>query len=70
VEQLSKLASLRDAGTLSEEEFRAIKTRLLNGGASAPPQAPPEAPPPTYDGDEGYVLEKYPDCPPPAYMPS
>jgi hypothetical protein len=44
VDDLSRLAALRDSGTISDEEFQSMKARIIGtaGGAPAAEAAPPE----------------------------
>jgi phage shock protein C len=41
-DELDKLAALRSAGTLTEEEFRRAKERLLGSGPGAAPSPSPD----------------------------
>ncbi|MFZ2297389.1 MAG: hypothetical protein A3G29_04700 [Burkholderiales bacterium RIFCSPLOWO2_12_FULL_64_99] len=39
-DELERLATLRDRGVISEEEFQQLKTRVIQGGVTPPVGAP------------------------------
>jgi Phospholipase_D-nuclease N-terminal/Short C-terminal domain len=66
VDDLTRLAALRDSGTISDEEFQSMKARVVGSGAAAPAAEAPAAAAPAAAAPAAEAPPESAPTPPPA----